>query len=243
MNEGRGDLVEQLGKLAADIGPALVPVGHEELLRSITAMARRLFDAAACSIALLDDAGEELTFHTASGAGADDVTGLRMPAGRGVAGWVVMSGQAIAIEDVRSDPRFASDVAAQTGYVPRSILAMPLETERRMIGVIEVLDRQPGAARPEDMEFLGLLANLAALAIESSRLFSNLGQALLEAAGRAADGDLATALERQARAAPKPSAEMAELARLFHELGQVGPEARRSATRIVEEFLGYSRRR
>ena len=63
-------LLEQVAALAADLGPALAPVGQLELLRSITAAARELFDAAACSLALLDEAQETLTFHVASGAGA-----------------------------------------------------------------------------------------------------------------------------------------------------------------------------
>ena len=51
------------------------------------------------------------------------------------------------MSDVAADPRFAATVAQATGYVPRSILAMPLETSRRVLGVIEVLDRAEHRAR------------------------------------------------------------------------------------------------
>ena len=44
-------LLERVAALATDLGPALAPVGQLELLRSITAAARELFDAAACSLA------------------------------------------------------------------------------------------------------------------------------------------------------------------------------------------------
>ena len=239
------DLLEELARVAADLGPALAPAGHEELLRSITSAARSLFQAAACSLALLDDKQEELTFYVASGAGSEDVVGMRVPVGEGIAGWVVTSGQPIAISDVTRDPRFAKDVAETTGYVPRSILAMPLETERQMIGVIEVLDRRmDGAEGPQDMEVLALFAQQAALAIENSRVFSDLGRALFEAAGVAADGsDLSEALERVARDAPRPSADLAELAAHFNELGRLGPDERQAATHLVGEFLSYVRAR
>jgi GAF domain-containing protein len=238
------DLFAELGRLAHEVGPAFAPVGHEELLRSITETARELFDAAACSLALLDDSGEELVFHVASGAGAEDVAGLRIPASRGIAGWVVMSGQAIAIEDVTQDPRFAHDIATQTGYVPRSILAMPLETDRRMLGVIEVLDRRVDVTRTRDMELLGLFARQAALAIEGARVFAELGTELLRAAAAAAgDGELGRALERAAEDTQSSRPELAELAAVFCELGRLGDTERTAAIRLVRDFLDYARRR
>jgi GAF domain-containing protein len=235
-------LLEQVAALAADLGPALAPVGQTELLRSITAAARELFDAAACSLALLDEAQETLTFHVASGAGAQEVVGQRVPVDRGIAGWVVSSGQPVAVADVARDPRFAADVAQATGYVPRSVLAMPLQTEREVLGVIELLDQRADAsAGRRDMELLGLFASQAALAIEASRTFSSLGRALFEAAGQAAaDHDLAAALDDLARRAPGPDPELAELAGIFARLGQAGPAERVAATRLVREFLAYA---
>jgi GAF domain-containing protein len=236
-------LLEQVAALAADLGPALAPVGQLELLRSITAAARELFDAAACSLALLDEAQETLTFHVASGAGAQEVVGQRVPVDRGIAGWVVSSGQPVAVADVAADPRFAADVAESTGYVPRSVLAMPLQTEREVLGVIELLDqRADSPAGRRDMELLGLFASQAALAIETSRVFSGLGQALFAAVGVAATGDrdLASALDEVAHRAPGPTADLAELASAFARLGQAGPAERAAATRLVREFLAYA---
>jgi GAF domain-containing protein len=236
-------LLERVAALAADLGPALAPVGQLELLRSITAAARELFDAAACSLALLDEAQETLTFHVASGAGAQEVVGQRVPVDRGIAGWVVSSGQAVAVADVARDPRFAAEVAEATGYVPRSVLAMPLQTEREMLGVIELLDqRADHPAGRRDMELLGLFAGQAALAIEASRVFSSLGRALFQALGAAAGGDrdLALALDDVAGRAPGPDAELAELAGVFARLGQAGPAERAAATRLVREFLAYA---
>jgi GAF domain-containing protein len=236
-------LLEQVAALAADLGPALAPVGQLELLRSITAAARELFDAAACSLALLDEAQETLTFHVASGAGAEEVVGQRVPIDRGIAGWVVSSGQPVAVADVAADPRFAAEVAEATGYVPRSVLAMPLQTEREVLGVIELLDqRADSPAGRRDMELLGLFAGQAALAIESSRVFSSLGQALFRALGAAATGDrdLAASLDELARRSPLPTADLAELAGAFARLGQVGAAERTAATRLVREFLAYA---
>ena len=171
------------------------------------------------------------------------MVGQRVPVDRGIAGWVVSSGQPVAVTDVTRDPRFAADVAEATGYVPRSVLAMPLQTEREMLGVIELLDQRADApAGRRDMELLGLFAGQAALAIEASRVFGSLGRALFQAAGRAAadDRDLASALDDLARHAPGPAAELAELAGAFARLGELGPAERAAATRLVREFLVYA---
>lgn len=243
--ESESEVLRELARVAADIGPALAPAGHEELLRSITTAAMSLFDARACSLALLDDDREELVFHLVSGGAEEEIAGLRIPAGHGIAGWVVSSGQPIALQDVARDPRFARDVADQIGYTPSSILAMPLETEREMLGVIEVLDPHGGGAgEARDLELLAVFARQAALAIENSRVFADLGRTLLEAAGAAAENDdLVAALERVAREASGPRAELAELAAHFAELGRLGPEERTAATKLVGELLAYARAR
>jgi GAF domain-containing protein len=136
----------------------------DRLLTSITQLGLRVFRAAACSIALLEPDDEHLVFRAASGEGAEEVVGLRVPVSTGIAGWVVSSGQPIAVQDVRTDPRFAVDVAESTGYVPRSILAAPVMFAGEALGVVEVLD---GADRSRDgVDVLVQLAAHAALALE-----------------------------------------------------------------------------
>lgn len=238
------DVVRELGRLAADLGPALTPSGHDELLGSIVATARRLFGAEACSLALLDEAGEELVFLVADGRAASDVVGIRIPSTQGIAGFVVQSGQPMSIEDVQRDPRFSSDVAETTGYQPTSILAMPLETARGILGVLEILDRQSeGLARAQEMEIVALFAQQAALAIENSRVFRDMGRVLFQAAARVVDGhsDLARALEEAAEEAPGPDADLAEIGAAIAELERLGPRERRAALGIVTGFLDYAR--
>ena len=164
---------------------------------------------------------------------------LRIPASQGIAGWVVMSGQAIAVDDVGADPRFAATVAETTGYVPRSILAMPLQTDRRVLGVIEVLDRTDrSAAGLGDMELLALFAGQAALVIESSTMFGELGRVLLESLAVAAtDADVAAQLHRHSASAPQPRKDLGEIAALFQELGHAGPRERRLAVRLLRDVL------
>ena len=241
------DLLAELGELATSLGPAVRPAGTEELLRSLTETARRLFGAAACSLALLTDDDSELLYTVAAGEGAQDVTGMRIPAGQGIAGWVVQSGQPIAISDVASDPRFSLQAAEQTGYVPQAILAVPVQAGHRMLGVISLLDRDPRRPGAEqDMALLSLFAEQAALALASVEAFGSLGRVLLNALAASAAGDnLSQALRRAADSLPAADADadLLALATSFAALARRGPAERRLALAVLQDVGDYAERR
>jgi GAF domain-containing protein len=239
------ELLRELGALGTSLGPAVRPAGTDELLRSLTETARRLFGAAACSLALLSEDESELVYTVAAGQGADGVTGMRIPASRGIAGWVVQSGQPIAISDVSSDPRFAKEQAEQTGYIPQAILAVPVETPTRLLGVISLLDRDPRRPGAEhDMALLSLFADQAALALASVERFRARGRILLNAWADAAAGqDLADTLRRAATVLPPADADLAELAATFAALARRGAAERRLALAVMRDVADYVERR
>jgi signal transduction protein with GAF and PtsI domain len=136
------------------------------LLRSIVDATVGIFAAEAASIALVDDASGELRFVVAAGAQGQPVVGMTIPATQGVAGYVFSTGESIAMTDPVHDPRFGRAVAEQTGYVPRSILAVPLEDGIRTIGVLEVFDKRAGPFTMQDIEIASLFARQAATAIK-----------------------------------------------------------------------------
>jgi len=234
-----------LARVLTGMGPALAPQGSAAQLRSITEAAREIFGAEACSLALLSEDQTELVFTTASGSGAAGVVDLRLPVGQGIAGWVVMSEQPISVADLQQDARFASGVAESTGYVPTAILAVPVASPRRVLGVIEVLDRDAGRAGAEhDMRLLSLFADQAALAIENARVFDDLGRAVLRAVADAGAGTaLAEALSAAADAVPPADRDLLDLAALFAELDRQGPEERRLAVSVLADVLAYLGRR
>jgi GAF domain-containing protein len=240
------ELLAELGELATSLGPAVRPTGTDELLRSLADTARQLFGAAACSLAVLSEDESELIYTTAAGEGADDVTGMRISSSHGIAGFVVQSGQPIAIGDVTTDPRFSRELAEQTGYVPQAILAVPVQTPQRMLGVISLLDRDP--RRPgadQDMALLSIFADQAALALASVEAFSALGRVLLAALAEAAAGqDLVLALRQAAAGLPSGAdADLAAVAADFAALARRGPAERRLARAVLRDVGEYAERR
>lgn len=97
---------------------------------------------------------------------------IRLPFGRGIAGYVAASGDTLNIPDAYLDPRFNADVDRQTGYRTRTILCMPMKDKSgEIIGVFQLLNKRDGAFTGEDENFIAALSTHAALAIENARLY------------------------------------------------------------------------
>ena len=150
--------------LAQSLGRAPV---HRRVIEAIVRTAAGMFEAAAASIALTDPVSGELVYEAAWGAGASEVVGMRLPPGAGLSGAVVASGEGVAVPECRTDPRFAAQVAAKTGYVPYTMLVTPLTREGKTIGALSLLDRRDGGPyRHEDLARAALFADLAVVALD-----------------------------------------------------------------------------
>jgi len=140
---------------------------HRALLQSIVEVARAIFSAKASSIFLHDEEADELIFEAVAGEGSDNLIGTRFPSSTGIAGWVLVTRQPLIIDDLQNDPRWSRQAGESTGYVPNSMMSVPLLHEEHALGVLNVLDRSNAAEFSlSQMELLGLFANQAAIALE-----------------------------------------------------------------------------
>jgi GAF domain-containing protein len=141
------------------------------VLRSVVDAAVALIRAEAASIALYDPAAGKLIFRVAAGERGAGVVGLQIGADEGVAGYVFSTGQPLALGEAGSDPRFGRGAAEQTGYVPRSLIAVPLVDDAGSLGVLEVLDRRDGEPFDlRDLDAAAVFARQATVAIRATRL-------------------------------------------------------------------------
>jgi tRNA A-37 threonylcarbamoyl transferase component Bud32 len=157
------------------------PDAPRNLMEGIVRTAAGVFEAAASSIALTDATTGELVFQSAWGAGAREIVGVRLPPGQGIGGRVAETGEASAVANCREDPRFAAQIAAGTGYVPHTMLVVPLKRGDRTIGTLSLLDRRDGGAYGSgDMDRAALFADLAIRALDVEPLaFTSLGETRL----------------------------------------------------------------
>ncbi|NHA67559.1 GAF domain-containing protein [Phycicoccus flavus] len=225
------------------LGTATAPDGLGEEVRAAVAGIREVFGAAACSVALVEPDGSALRFIAADGRGAAEIVGVVLPVGRGIAGWVAMSGESIRVADVAADGRFARDVAESTRFVPSTILAAPVPGPRGAVaGVVEVLEPAPddtGSGR--ELAVLGLLAAQLGSVVRLRALYDALGTGLLRSlVDPDGDGDFDDALATLVDAEEATS--LGDLARAFRDLAAAGPDAARLAERVLLEVADFARR-
>jgi len=167
----------------------------DKLLEVIMQEGASATNAESSSVALHDEAADELYFFVARGHKEErefekKLKCIRMEMGTGVVGWCAEHRQAVNIADVARDPRFSRKADEATGFVTRSILAVPMQRRGKVIGVVEVVNKQAGDGfSPHDEKVLTVLAAQAALVIENARLVEeNIRQARLSALGQGIAG-------------------------------------------------------
>lgn len=245
MTDPTPELVALVARLGNALGVASRPTALDDELSRATAAVRALFDAAAASCALVESGGDDIRFVAANGIGADAISGQVMPIERGIAGWVAMTGQPIAIADVSVDPRFARDVAEATNYVPTAILAAPLlGDDGEVLGVLEVLDpRATNENTGRDLDVLGLIGSQLAATVRLARTFDRLGSVLLTAlAGATDDVEFGDALDSLVASGGEDE-HLAALAGAFHKIAATGPAGQKFALTVLTSALEYSRSR
>ncbi len=147
----------------------LEPASDDEILFAITGLAVMVLEAQAASIALHDPATDRLVFRAASGPASGDIVGMAIDAAAGIAGYAFSTGQPLAVADVSTDPRFDRAIAEATGYIPSSLLAVPLLDERGTVGVLEALDRRGGTFTLHDLDVAAALAAVATSGVRQAR--------------------------------------------------------------------------
>ena len=107
--------------------------------------------------------------------GPVDIVGLKVEVGQGIIGRAVAQNTTQIVRDAQTDARVNVRVDAETGFVTRSIICVPLTTGEGPIGAIEVINRRSGGLfEIEDAVLLETVAAPAALAINNARLVDSL---------------------------------------------------------------------
>jgi NtrC-family two-component system sensor histidine kinase KinB len=149
----------------------------DSVLHALMAQVQDYFQVEAVSVALLDEETGHLVFRVAVGVAAQEVVGLRLAPGQGVAGWVVESGEPVLVPATDTDDRFYDGVDRKTGFRTHAVLAAPIKVEDRAIGVIEALNPAAGAFDEDAQRLLLAVADLAAVAIRNAELYERALQA------------------------------------------------------------------
>ena len=243
----KNHLAEKLQKLIETVDVAnIMTEPLTSSLKHLLEMSAADLNSAAASILVRDGADGDLRFLTAIGQVAEQLLRMRVPSGKGIAGFVMSSGQPMAVADVGEEQSFYAEVDKATGYSTQTILATPLRYNDDVIGVLEYINRGGDGPfepfSPDDMDKAAQFAEpIASLvnAYESAKVFRELGDKMI-----ASDGDPEIAEIREWLAGLRDSAEhreMMDLAVLVREIASRGPVERQMCREILEAVQRFSK--
>ncbi|MBK7258817.1 MAG: cyclic nucleotide-binding domain-containing protein [Ignavibacteriae bacterium] len=161
----------------------------DSLLGLIMDVATRSISADRGTLYLIDRATDELWSKVAQGV---DMVEIRLPVGKGLAGYVARTGEIVNITNAYQDARFNPEIDKKSGYSTQTVLCMPMRNrEGVIIGVFQLLNKRTGHFGPEDEAFIDALSVHAAMALENAQLAQRMVEGeRLSAVGRMASSIL-----------------------------------------------------
>jgi diguanylate cyclase (GGDEF)-like protein len=142
----------------------------EPLLRAIMSQMEDFFGPEQWSLLMMDEETEELYY--ALSVGVDDDTqfrGVRIPKGKGIAGWVAASGNALVVPDVNKDHDWSRFAAAHPELNLHSIACLPIRHGGRTLGVLQLNNSHLDLLPDSSISFLRVLCDYAAIGLENAR--------------------------------------------------------------------------
>jgi diguanylate cyclase (GGDEF)-like protein len=141
----------------------------EEILGAIMHKMAQFFGPERWSLLMVDERTQELYYAIAVGENAETLKGLRIPLGEGVAGWVASTGNPLVVPDVSLDPHWAAFSQKHPDLHIQSIACLPIRSENRTLGVIQLLNSKLDLLSEYSISFLRILCDYAAIAIRNAR--------------------------------------------------------------------------
>lgn len=144
----------------------------QSLLQLIVKSVTDLLACEASSLFLVDASGTELEIRVATGPVSGPIKAMRLKMGEGIAGWVAEKREGMIVNDVGRDPRFAQQTDRSTGFSTRSIMAVPLEDQSQVVGVLEVINTAKARRfEPSDLELLTAFGSYVSIALRNAQMF------------------------------------------------------------------------
>jgi len=176
--ENKVAILRRLTEISAVLNSTL---DIEPLLGKIMDAAAEITNAEAASVLLWDETRRELRFAaTNTSQDANTLIGQVVPPTGSIAGTAMSENRIVQVDDAASDPRHFGGVDEAAEFQTRTLLAGPMMSKDRHIGVLEVVNKRQLPWTEDDHYYLSILAAQAAVAIESAQLVTALQKANVE---------------------------------------------------------------
>ncbi|XP_054719145.1 probable 3',5'-cyclic phosphodiesterase pde-5 [Uloborus diversus] len=162
-------------------------ISMDAVILKIMMFARKLVSADRASLFLVDGKSGELYARifdvNGSEGNSENCTDkesdlspeeIRFPIGKGIAGYVAMTGESLNIPDAYNDSRFNRAVDQRTGYNTRNLLCMPIFIRNSVIGVVQMVNKSSGSFTKKDEESFATFAIYCGLALHHAKLYDKI---------------------------------------------------------------------
>lgn len=151
------------------------PLDPDEILKLVLVQISNLLNAEAGSIFLINEKTKELELKVATNLSQEEIEKIKVPLGKGLAGFVAEKDELVNIKDVQNDNRFYSNIDHLTGFKTINILTVPLKTSDKVVGVIQALNKKNGEYFTEEDEILiSEFSRLVGLTLEKAWFLSQM---------------------------------------------------------------------
>lgn len=151
----------------------------KDLLKQIVVLASNVTDAQVGSIMLLNEQTNSLTIEAAIGLEDKVIETTRLSIGESIAGYVAKNGEPLIIDDVENDNRFKR--INKERYGAASLLCAPLKIKNKVIGIINMANKENGGVfTKDDLRLLSTFASQAAVAVDDANQFEKKKRRLIE---------------------------------------------------------------
>lgn len=245
-NQENDDFAGRLRRLVETIDIAnLLTSPIIDSIRNILEVSAASIGSGEASVLVRDGDEGDLKFLTAIGEVADQLSDVTVPAGKGIAGFVLSSGQPMAVADAVGEETFYAEVDKQTGYTTQTILATPLRYDGDVIGVLEYINRRGGPPfepfTPEEMDRAAVYADSVASLVNAY----NAAKLVRELSDKVITSDSSTDLDEIRRwltgiRESGDHRERMELAVMLREVAERGEAERRLCRELLDAILRFS---
>jgi diguanylate cyclase (GGDEF)-like protein len=141
----------------------------EPLLRAIMSQMEEFFGPEQWSLLMIDETTAELYYALTAGVDEEQLSGLRIKMGEGIAGYVASTGNPLVVPDVQADPQWARFAANHPELNLHSIACLPIRHGSRTLGVLQLHNSKLDLLPDSSISFLRVLCDYAAIALENAR--------------------------------------------------------------------------
>ncbi len=160
--------LESIRQLGSSLASSTFDIN--QVLKYTMDMIAVITDAEAGSM-FLCQSDDCLSFAAAFNADVEALKNIRLKLGQGIAGYVAARGEAIMVNNVQASQHFFPEVDRITGFSTRSALCVPMISQGKVLGVLEVLNKKSGDFDTNDQDMLQSVASSVSIAIENARLY------------------------------------------------------------------------